>query len=93
MLGGSQGALLAAGVIALDSGRQDEATALMTAVAALPDAGLRAWAHFFLGLLLQTRAHQRKKEATARGEVLTGCARHACRTRWAPRAPARRGPG
>ena len=85
MLGGSQGAILGAGVLALDSGRQDEAIGLMTAATALPDAGLRAWAHFFLGLLLETRAQQRKHEAAARGEVLTGLRAHAHRTRWAPR--------
>ncbi len=73
MLEGSQGAILSAGVIALEEGHLDKALGFLTAVTALPNAQFRAWAHFFLGVVVQTKGNQLKDEAAARKEVLTGC--------------------
>jgi hypothetical protein len=79
MLEGSQGALLSAGVIAMEEGHLDKALGLLAAVTALPNAQFRAWAHFFLGVVVQTKANHLKEEAAARKEVLTGCIWHARR--------------
>ena len=66
MLGGSQGWMLAAGVLAVEGGRVSEALAILSAVAALPNPHYQSWAHFFLGLLRQTQARQRVVSDAAR---------------------------
>lgn len=80
----AQGTLLAAAVVKLEEGKIEEAMGLMSVVASLPNRQYQAWAFFFLGLLHQSKGNQRKVEAAARGQVLTGITHAHTRTKTLP---------
>ena len=72
MLAGSQGWLLAKGVLMLNDKCVDEAISLMTFVTRLPNEHFRAWAYFFLGVARQNKALTLIAAAEAHGQTLNG---------------------